>query len=158
MHIETERKFLVRGDAYRHLAVKSIRMKQGYIAHDGGNTVRIRIQNDISYLTIKGRSVNGISRPEWEKSIPASEAEELLQLCHGGIIDKTRYIIPAGGNSARYFEVDEFYGENDGLVMAEIELGSEDEAFPRPDWLGEEVTGDKRYYNSYLTKHPFNTW
>lgn len=158
MHIETERKFLVKGDAYRALAVKAVHIKQGYLAHDGGNTVRIRIQDDISYLTIKGRSLDGISRPEWEKNIPVTEAEELMLLCHGGIIDKTRHIIPAGEGSPRYFEVDEFHGENEGLVMAEIELGSPDEPFPRPDWLGEEVTGDKRYYNSYLTKNPFKNW
>ena len=95
--------------------------------------------------------------PEWEKSIPRQDAEELLLLCHCGVIDKTRHIVPASG-SQRYFEVDEFHGDNEGLTMAEIELGSPDEAIERPDWLGEEVTGDHRYYNSYLTKVPFKQW
>ena len=107
-------------------------------------------------LTIKGRSLDGISRPEWEKEIPLGDALDLFPLCAGGDIDKTRYIVPCG--EGRAFEVDEFHGENEGLVMAEIELGAPDEPFARPEWLGEEVTGDKRFYNSYLTKHPFKTW
>ena len=157
MHIETERKFLVRDDSYKALAVRTIRIKQGYLAHDGGNTVRVRIMDNDCVLTIKGRSLDGISRPEWEKSIPRQDAEDLLPLCHGGVIDKLRHIVPVPG-SKRYFEVDEFYGDNEGLTMAEIELGSPDEAFERPSWLGEEVTGDRRYYNSYLTKVPFKQW
>lgn len=154
MHIETERKFLVKDSSFKQLAVKAYRIKQGYIAHDGGNTVRVRIRDNQGFLTIKGPSMNGISRFEWEREIPLQEAEELFLLCRGGAIDKTRYIVPSG----KYFEVDEFYGENEGLVMAEIELDSPDEPFERPEWLGEEVTGDKRYYNSYLLRNPYRLW
>ena len=154
MHIETERKFLVKDSSFKQLAVKAYRIKQGYIAHDGGNTVRVRIRDNQGFLTIKGPSMNGISRFEWEREIPLQEAEELFLLCRGGAIDKTRYIVPSG----KYFEVDEFYGENEGLVMAEIELESPEEPFERPEWLGEEVTGDKRYYNSYLLRNPYRLW
>ncbi|MBR1871701.1 MAG: CYTH domain-containing protein [Bacteroidales bacterium] len=155
MHIETERKFLVKDLTFKDSAVSSSRIAQGYVAHDGGNTVRVRIRDSRGILTIKGPSTNGMSRLEWEKDIPLQDAEDLLPLCHGGIIDKTRYIVPCG---KRFFEVDVFHGDNEGLVMAEIELGSEDEAFEKPAWLGEEVTGDKRYYNSYLTLRPYKTW
>lgn len=156
MNIETERKFLVRDDSFRSQAVRSIRIRQGYIAHEAGKTVRVRISDDKGFLTIKGPSANGISRLEWEREISLQDAEELMVLCSGGMIDKTRFIIPAAGG--RKFEVDEFYGDNEGLVMAEIELGSEDEAFDRPSWLGEEVTGDRRYYNSNLLSYPFKDW
>lgn len=156
MNIETERKFLVKDPGYKDQAVKSYRIKQGYIAHDGGNTVRVRIRDHQGFLTIKGPSFDGISRMEWEREIPLQDAEELFLLCHGGRIDKTRHLVPAG--SGRFFEVDEFHGDNDGLVMAEIELGDKDEFFQKPSWLDEEVTGDKRYYNSYLTRVPFKNW
>ena len=157
MKIETERKFLVLDDSYKSERVGFHVMKQGYIAHDGGNTVRVRISDGKGILTIKGPSdPGGMSRMEWEKEIPLEDAEELFTLCHGGKVEKVRHIVPAGGD--RFFEVDEFSGDNEGLVMAEIELGSEDEAFEKPSWLGEEVTGDRRYYNSYLTSHPFKTW
>lgn len=156
MNIETERKFLVKDASYKEAAVRSYRIAQGYIAHDGGNTVRVRIRDNEGFLTIKGPSLDGISRQEWEKLIPLQDAEELMGLCHGGIIDKTRYIVPAAGEL--FFEVDEFHGDNEGLVMAEIELPSPDTPFDRPAWLGEEVTGDKRYYNSYLTKVPYQDW
>lgn len=157
MNIETERKFLVRGDSFKSEAVRTLRIKQGYIAHDAGRTVRVRIADDKGFLTIKGPSMNGgISRFEWEREIPLQDAEELMLLCKDGKIDKTRFIIPAA--NGRKFEVDEFYGDNEGLVMAEIELGSEDEAFVRPSWLGDEVTGDKRYYNSHLLTYPFKDW
>lgn len=156
MHIETERKFLVRSNAFQALATASHHIRQGYLAHDGGNTVRVRLWDERGILTIKGRSLDGISRPEWEKEIPLQDALDLFPLCHGGDIDKTRYIVPAGDGLA--FEVDVFHGANEGLVMAEIELPSPDTPFPRPDWLGDEVTGDKRYYNSYLTEHPYQTW
>ena len=156
MHIETERKFLVLDNSFKALAVKSYRIKQGYIAHDGGNTVRVRIRDNQGFLTIKGPSMDGISRFEWEKEIPLAEAEELFLLCRGGAIDKTRFIVPEG--DGRFFEVDEFYGDNEGLVMAEIELSSPDEHFNRPEWLGEEVTGDRRYYNSHLLSHPYKSW
>ena len=153
MHIETERKFLVLDNSFKQAAIRSYRIRQGYIAHDGGNTVRIRIRDAEGILTIKGPSdEGGVSRQEWEKVIPLREAEELFLLCRGGVIDKTRYIVPAEG-SARYFEVDEFQGLNEGLLLAEIELGSPDESFRRPAWLGEEVTGDHHYYNSWLANH-----
>ena len=175
-NVETERKFLVRDSSYKSLAVKSFRIKQGYIAHDGGNTVRVRIRDHQGFLTIKGPSYDGISRFEWEREIPLEDAEALFALCNGGFIDKTRYIVPAGDNSCsakkyadatqelspagtvRFFEVDEFYGDNEGLVMAEIELEKPDEPFYRPAWLGEEVTGDRRYYNSHLLQYPFKSW
>ena len=156
MHIETERKFLVRDDSWKAAASEAIHMVQGYIAHDGGNTVRVRICGNKAFLTIKGPSANGMSRLEWEKEIPVSDARDLLPLCHGGIIDKTRYIVPEEGGLR--FEVDEFHGDNAPLVMAEIELPSEDAPFVRPLWLAEEVTGDRRYYNSYLTVFPFKSW
>ena len=156
MHVETERKFLVRDSSWKASAVSAIPMVQGYIAHDAGNTVRVRILGDKGILTVKGPSVNGMSRLEWEKEIPLEDARDLIRLCHGGIIDKTRYIVPAGGGLR--FEVDEFHGDNAPLVMAEIELPSEDFPYERPQWLGEEVTGDKRYYNSWLTVHPYKGW
>ena len=173
MNIETEKKFLVLDDGFKAQAVKSYRIRQGYLAHDSGRTVRVRIRDDKGFLTIKGPSIIPGSRPEWEKEISLQEAEDLFALCKPGSVDKTRWIVPAGhaGGStgsptvmadpdrpSRFFEVDEFHGENDGLVMAEIELGSPDEPFERPSWLGEEVTDDKRYYNGYLAEHPFTTW
>ena len=154
MHIETERKFLVKDDSYKKEAVKSYCIKQGYIAHDGGNTVRVRLRDREGFITVKG-PFKGLGRPEWEQLISEADAEALLQLCHGGFIDKTRHVIPCG---ELFWEVDEFHGDNEGLVMAEIELPSDDADFPRPDWLGEEVTGDKRYYNSYLTRIPYKFW
>ena len=156
MHIEIEKKFLVKDDGYKAQAVESHRVRQGYIAHDGGRTVRVRLWDEKGVLTIKGPSMDGgMSRYEWEREISREEAEDLFLLCKPGIVDKTRWIVPAG---LREFEVDEFHGENEGLVMAEIELGSVDEPFERPSWLGEEVTGDKRYYNSYLARIPFKYW
>jgi len=152
---EIERKFLLKGE-FKQYAVKYLTIKQGYISTLNGITVRVRIKEDKGFLTIKSPSnTTGISRYEWEKEIPYYEAVELLALCDSGLIDKTRYLIPVGGFT---FEVDEFHGENKGLIMAEIELKSEEEDFPRPDWLGEEVTNDYRYYNSYLAKHPFTRW
>lgn len=155
MNTETERKFLVKDDSYKAEAVRSYRITQGYIAHDSGNTVRVRIRDGVGFLTIKGMT-SGCSRPEWEIEIPLKDAEDLFALCKPGSVDKTRHIIPASGG--RYFEVDEFHGDNEGLVMAEIELGSEDESFLKPAWLGEEVTGDPRYYNSYLSRKPYRYW
>ena len=145
---------MVRSEAFRDFVTESHRISQGYIAHDGGNTVRVRILDDKGILTIKGPT-NGMSRAEWEIEIPLRDAEDLMRLTKSGRIEKTRHIVPAG---KRYWEVDEFHGDNAGLIMAEIELGSEDEAFERPDWLGPEVTGDRRYYNSYLSKFPYKTW
>ena len=155
MNIETERKFLVLNEDYKAEAVKSYRIRQGYLAHDSGRTVRVRIRDDQGFLTIKGPSIVMGSRPEWEKEISLQEAEDLFPLCKPGSVDKTRWIVPAGD---RYFEVDEFHGENEGLVMAEIELRNPDEPFESPSWLGKEVTDDARYYNGYLARHPYQTW
>ena len=155
MQIETERKFLVIDDSYKAQAVESHRIRQGYIAHDMGRSVRVRILDAKGILTVKGPFIGVGSRPEWEKEISLKEAEELFLICKPGSIDKTRWIVPAG---ERKFEVDEFHGENEGLVMAEIELESQDEAFERPSWLGEEVTGDPRFYNGYLARNPFKNW
>lgn len=154
--IEIERKFLVKSTAFMKEAVKHNRIVQGYLSSAPERTVRVRIKGDNGYLTIKGLSnATGMSRMEWEKEIPIEEAEQLLALCEKVIIDKTRYEVIVG---IHVYEVDVFTGENEGLVMAEIELSSEEEAFEIPDWLGEEVTTDKRYYNSYLSKHPFRSW
>jgi len=155
MSQEIERKFLVKGE-YKSLALRSFRIVQGYLSSVTGRTVRIRIKGDKGYITIKGKSnESGVSRYEWEKEIPVNEAEELLLLCEPGVIDKTRYEVPSGKHT---IEVDEFYGENNGLILAEIELETESENYLKPDWLGKEVTGDRRYYNSNLTKYPFKDW
>lgn len=152
---EIERKFLVTGE-YKSQAYAQNHIVQGYISSARGRTVRVRIRDDKGYLTIKGASnESGTSRCEWEKEIPLNEAEELMRICEPGIIDKTRYLVRSGKH---VFEVDEFYGGNDGLVVAEVELASEDEPFEKPAFIGREVTGDIRYYNSQLMKHPFNTW
>ena len=155
MSQEIERKFLVVGE-YKTQAFAQSRIIQGYISSARGSTVRVRIRDGKGYLTIKGASnASGTSRYEWEKEIPLEEAEELMKLCEPGIIDKTRYLVRSG---AHVFEVDEFYGENEGLTVAEVELGSEEEAFVKPDFIGVEVTGDIRYYNSQLMKNPYTTW
>lgn len=152
---EIERKFLVTGE-YKSQAYAQTRIVQGYLSSARGRTVRVRIRDDKGYLTIKGASnASGTSRYEWEKEISLEEARELMQLCEPGIIDKTRYLVQSGIHT---FEVDEFYGENDGLVVAEVELASEDESFEKPIFIGQEVTGDIRYYNSQLMKYPFKTW
>lgn len=152
---EIERKFLVKGE-FMDKVVKSMRISQGYICTLPGRSVRVRIKDDKGYLTIKGASTdNGLSRFEWEKEISLEDANDLFKLCEPGAIDKTRHLIPAGKHT---YEVDVFHGDNDGLVMAEIELNSEDEAFEKPEWLGEEVTGDRHFYNSFLTKNPFKGW
>lgn len=154
--LEIERKFLVRGDDYKRQAYGSSRICQGYICSGHGRTVRVRIRGDRGYLTIKGPSnKDGISRYEFEKEITLDEAGHLMALCEPGRIDKTRYLVKSGEHT---FEVDEFYGENEGLVIAEVELQSEDEPFVKPDFIGREVTGDRRYYNAHLTKHPFCEW
>lgn len=153
---EIERKFLVNGD-YKSLATKAYKISQGYLSSVPGRTVRVRIRDDEGYLTIKGAAnKSGVSRFEWEKEIPVEEAEELLPLCEPGIIDKTRHIISA--SNGLFFEVDEFHGDNEGLVVAEIELPDENYPFEKPEWLGKEVTGDRRYYNSMLKKYPFKRW
>lgn len=151
---EIERKFLVVGE-YKHLAHSSSRLIQGYIA-SGKRTVRVRVSDERAWLTIKGQSKNGgLSRYEWEKEIDKSEAMELMELCEGALIDKRRYLVEYEGHT---FEVDEFYGDNEGLTLAELELTAEDEQFSRPEWLGEEVTGIKRYYNSHLRAYPYKDW
>ena len=150
---EIERKFLVSGE-FRQDSPESYRIMQGYICSDPDRTVRVRVRGDKGFLTIKGRSSgDGLSRYEWEKEIPASEAVELMALCGSGVIDKTRYLVPFGSHT---YEVDVFHGANEGLVLAEIELAEEQETFEKPSWLGEEVTGDPRYYNSMLSLHPFS--
>lgn len=155
MSQEIERKFLVTGD-YKSQAYAQSRIVQGYISSARGRTVRVRIRDAKGYLTIKGASnASGTSRYEWEKEIPRNEAEDLMKLCEPGVIDKTRYLVRIGNH---IFEVDEFHGENAGLVVAEVELTSENEPFEKPDFIGQEVTGDVRYYNSQLMKHPFTGW
>lgn len=152
---EIERKFLVSGE-FQAQAIRQTRIVQGYLSSVPERTVRVRIKGARGYLTIKGiGNASGAARFEWEWEIPADEAEQLLAICEPGVIDKVRYEVPAGGH---VFEVDEFHGENEGLVVAEVELSDETETFQRPDWLGEEVTGDDRYYNSMLMKRPFRSW
>lgn len=152
---EIERKFCVKGE-FKSFAHKSTRIIQGYLSSVPERTVRVRQKGDSCFLTIKGISnASGMSRYEWEKEISKAEFEELILLCEPGVIDKTRYMIKSGDFE---FEVDEFYGENEGLIIAEIELESENDAFEKPDWLGMEVTGNSLYYNSSLSKLPFTTW
>ena len=154
--MEIERKFMVRGEDYKQRAYASDRIKQGYICGGHGRTVRVRIRGNRGYLTIKGPSTNGgMSRYEFEKEITLTEAEELFKICEPGVIDKTRYLVKSGNHT---FEVDEFYGDNEGLVMAEVELQSEDEPFEKPDFIGKEVTGDRRFYNGHLRQYPFIVW
>ena len=152
MPLEIERKFLVRGE-YKPLATSHSRIVQGYICSERGRTVRVRIRDSRGYLTIKGPATgNGLSRYEFEKEITLDEALSLLRLCEPGIIDKFRWLVPVGNH---VFEVDEFMGDNAGLVVAEVELRSENEGFERPDFLEQEVTGERKYYNSQLRRNPF---
>jgi adenylate cyclase len=154
--IEIERKFLVTSEDFKKEAFAQNRIAQGYLSSVPERTVRVRIKGDKGFLTIKGVSnESGMSRFEWEKEIPIDEAQKLLTLCEKGVIDKTRFEVKIGHHT---FEVDEFYGDNQGLIVAEIELNSENENFERPKWLGKEVTNDSRYYNSNLSKNPFLTW
>lgn len=155
MGLEIERKFLVCGE-FKSKAFDSSRICQGYICSGNGRTVRVRIRDTKGYLTIKGPSdIKGMSRYEFETEIPLADARQLMTLCEPGVIDKTRYLVRAGNH---VFEVDEFYGDNEGLVMAEVELKSEDEEYERPDFLGPEVTGDRRYYNAQLRNNPYKSW
>lgn len=154
--IEIERKFLVTSNTFKEEAFKSTRIIQGFLNTHKERTVRVRLKGDIGFITVKGQSTNdGLSRFEWEKEVTKDEAESLLELCEPGVIDKTRYEVKAGSH---IFEVDEFYGDNNGLVIAEVELNTKNEAFLKPDWLGEEVTGIIKYYNSQLCEKPFKTW
>ena len=154
--IEIERKFLVNSNAFKEESFKSTRIIQGFLNTDKERTVRVRLKGNKGFLTVKGKSTNeGLSRFEWEKEISKTDAEALLKLCEKGIIDKIRYEIKVGKH---IFEVDEFMGDNKGLIIAEVELNSEDETFIKPEWLGKEVTGQIQYYNSQLSQHPFSTW
>jgi len=153
---EIERKFLVKGNYKKHASEK-IKIVQAFLSTVPERTVRIRIKGDKGYLTIKGiGNESGASRYEFEKEISVNDAIDLIKICEPGVIDKTRYIVPISNNL--FFEVDEFYGENGGLVVAEIELPSEDTVFEKPAWLGKEVTGDVRYFNSMLMKNPYKNW
>lgn len=156
MSLEIERKFLVRDDSYKELATSHSRIVQGYICSESGRTVRVRLRGEAGYLTIKGPSLSGgLSRYEFEKPITLDEALSLLHLCQPGIIDKVRWLVPVGSH---VFEVDEFHGDNEGLVVAEVELESEDEPYQCPAFIDKEVTGDRRYYNSMLRQKPFKDW
>ena len=154
--IETERKFLVRNDSYKQQAFTQKRIAQGYLSSVPDRTVRVRTKGDQGFLTIKGKSnESGMSRMEWEKEISVADAEQLLAICEKGAIDKIRHEVKVGSH---VYEVDEFFGDNAGLTVAEIELADENEEFIKPEWLGEEVTGTERYYNAYLSRNPYNTW
>lgn len=154
--IEIERKFLVTSDIYKTEAYKKTEIIQGFLNSNKHRTVRVRLRDGDGYLTIKGISdAEGLSRFEWEKQIPQAEAKALLELCEPGRIDKIRYEVKIG---AHIFEVDEFFGDNNGLVVAEVELTTKDETFEKPSWLGEDVTGQLKYYNSQLSLNPFNKW
>jgi len=154
--IEIERKFLVDSDQFKQEATRSYLISQGFLNTHPDRTVRVRVRDDQGWLTVKGRSDRtGVSRYEWEKEIPAGEASELLNLCEEGIVQKRRYEVPAG---VHFFEVDVFMGDNEGLSVAEIELAAIDEPFDRPGWLGKEVTGELRYYNSQLSQNPYKNW
>ena len=156
MSLEIERKFLVLNEDFKQEAYQKKTIKQGYLSTNKNNTVRVRIANKKAFLTIKGKSnSSGTTRFEWEKEIDIVEAESLFLLCEPSVIDKTRYLIKKGKH---IFEVDEFYGDNEGLIIAEVELENENESFEKPDWLGKEVTGRHQFYNSYLSKKPFKDW
>lgn len=154
--IEIERKFLVKSEEYKNSSFEKNEIAQGYLNSNPDRTVRVRIKGSQGYLTIKGKgNETGMSRLEWEKEIPVDEARTLMNICESGVITKIRYEIKFGNH---VYEVDEFFGENEGLVIAEIELKSEDETFEKPDWLGEEVTNNEKYYNSYLSNYPYKNW
>lgn len=154
MGIEIERKFLVAGEGWRRMATTRTCFSQGYLSRDPARTVRVRIAGDAAFLTIKG-ATRGATRAEFEYGIPPADARQLLAMSDGPVIEKIRHLCPHAGMT---WEVDEFLGANAGLVVAEIELQSEDQAFDRPSWLGEEVTGDARYVNANLAVRPFTSW
>lgn len=154
---EIERKFLVLDSSYKGFATGHSHIRQAYIASGNGRTVRVRIRDDRGYITIKGPSADGgLSRYEFETEIALSDAEELMQIAEPGLIEKTRWLVPA--EHGLVFEVDEFHGDNEGLVMAELELARPDEPYSRPAFIGREVTGDRRFYNSHLRRFPFKLW
>jgi adenylate cyclase len=156
MSLEIERKFLIKNLDFKTESFEKKYLKQGYLNADKNRTVRIRIADEKAFITIKGKSNKaGTTRFEWEKEIPFSEAEELLLLCEPSIIEKHRYLIKKGTHT---FEVDVFLGDNQGLIVAEVELNSENETFEKPTWLGNEVTGELKYYNSSISKLPFKNW
>ncbi|WP_040252650.1 CYTH domain-containing protein [Psychroserpens mesophilus] len=154
--IEIERKFLVTSEDFKSESFKKTRITQGFLNTDPERTVRVRLKGEQGFLTVKGKSTdNGLKRFEWEKEISKPDAEALLDLCEKGVIDKIRYEVKKG----KYiFEIDEFFGNNEGLIMAELELEHENDSFEAPHWLGKEVTGDIKYYNSQLSQTPYNTW
>jgi len=153
---EIERKYLVLDNSFKHEAFSKSHIVQGYICSERGRTVRVRIRDSRAYITIKGPSTdNGLTRYEFEQEIPLVDAEQLMQLCEPGIIDKTRWLVKSGDHT---FEVDEFHGENDGLIVAEVELRDATDVVEIPHFIGKEVTGDRRYYNSQLRQHPFKLW
>ena len=155
-HLEIERKFLVKSDGYKQKAISQNRIVQGFLNTDPDRTVRVRIKGEKGFLTVKGASnASGTTRFEWETEISVAEATNLIDLCESGILEKIRFEVPFGD---QIFEVDEFLGENKGLVLAEVELKHEEERFERPEWLGEEVTGRIKYYNSQLSKKPYKVW
>jgi len=154
--IEIERKFLITSDAFKKESCRDMDIVQGFLNTHPERTVRVRIKGDKAFLTVKGKSNElGTIRSEWETEILVVDAERLLKLCEEGVIEKRRYEVKVRNH---IFEVDEFYGNNEGLTIAEIELNSEDEPFDKPAWLGKEVTGDLKYYNSLLSKHPYKNW
>lgn len=155
-HLEIERKFLVNSNAFKSKATSTTRIVQGFLNTDPERTVRVRIRNDKGYLTVKGKGNDtGTTRFEWETEISPAEATNLIDLCEPVILDKVRFEVTVGDH---LYEIDEFYGENRGLIIAEIELNHEDEPFEKPEWLGDEVTGQIKYYNSQLSTTPFNQW
>ena len=155
-HLEIERKFLVRSEAYKVQASTQTTMAQGFLNTHPERTVRVRIVGDKGFLTVKGASnASGVSRFEWEHQIPHGEAVNLIDLCEGSIVQKIRYRVNFQGH---IFEVDEFLGENVGLTVAELELEHEDQRYGRPSWLGKEITGQTKYYNSQLALKPFSLW
>jgi CYTH domain-containing protein len=155
MAFEIERKFLVKGE-FKHLALSSNYIVQGYLFADKNKSIRVRLRGDKGYITIKSTLENSaITRNEWEYEIPAPQVNEMLRICEPGIIEKTRYVV---NYKNLVVEVDEFYGDNEGLVIAEIELACENQLFEKPDFLGEDVTEDPRYLNAELSKHPYKEW
>lgn len=154
--LEIERKFLVTSDAFKSEALHKNHIAQGYLNSNPERTVRVRVKGEIGFVTIKGKgNETGMSRFEWETEIALVDAKNLLKLCESGVIDKIRYEVEVGNHT---YEVDEFFGDNEGLIVAEIELKSEEESFEKPAWLGQEVTNDERYYNAYLSNNPYKNW
>jgi len=154
--IEIERKFLVLSEDFKKEAFQHTRIVQGFLNTDPYRTVRVRLKGEQGFITVKGISNDsGTSRLEWEKEISTEEAKTLLSICETGVIDKIRYEVEKGNH---IFEVDEFLADNEGLTVAEIELSSENETFEKPNWIGKEVTGINKYYNSQISKNPFKNW